>query len=351
MKRTIFVSLRTKLVAALGIIFLLAFAAIYYWLYGFVTDLAMNNLQANLIATAKTAASGIEGDTHLELFKNGTIDNPTYTAIASFLRSIKKTNPQASGMYTFISLPDEPGKVRLVVSAALPPGSTDQSPITPSVGKCKIVPSERPSLGEVYTDTSPAMLAGVKTAGADNELWTDTWGTWLSGYAPIFNSKNEAVGAVGVDMCAQDVISLQQNIRRNTLIAFGISLLVLLGIVGLLATGVTRPVMELTRAVDRIGNGDYTVDFSSLYNTRVQDEVDKLANAFNQMTIDIKKGKQKLEDYSSKLEQQVEDRTSTLSEKMKELEQMNKFMVDRELKMVELKKEIEKLKRERSSRS
>ncbi len=283
-KRTLFVSLRTKLIAILAVLFVLAFTAIYFWLDRFVTDLAMHNLQNNLIATAKTAAAGIDGDVHQRLFTSGKIDDPDYTAIASFLRSVKKTNPQASGMYTYVKLPtDDPAAVRLVVSAALPPGSTAQASTPSGIGQCKVPPSERPSMGELYSDTSPAMLAGVNQAGADDSLWTDDWGTWLSGYAPIYNSQGQSVGAVGVDMCARDVISLQQNIRRNTLIAFGVSLLVMVSLVGLVATGVTRPVMALTRVADRIGGGDYDQDFSTLYSTRLQDEVDKLANVFELM--------------------------------------------------------------------
>ncbi len=282
-KRTIFIGLGAKLIAVLVVLFVLAFAAIYYWLNGFVTNLAMRNLQTNLIATAKTAASGIDGDVHLKLFESGTIDDPDYTVIANFLRSVKKTNPQASGMYTYVELPNEPGQVRLVVSAALPPGSVDPSSTASGVGQCKVPPSQRPALGEVYSDTSPAMMAGVSQAGADTTLWTDDWGTWLSGYAPIYNSRNEAVGAVGVDMCARDVISLQENIRRNTLVAFGVSLVGLIGLVSLVATGVTRPVVKLTRVADRIGGGDYDLDFSSLYSARLQDEVGKLANVFELM--------------------------------------------------------------------
>ncbi len=284
-KRAMFVSLRTKLIAILAVLFVVAFSAIYVWLDRFVTDLAMHNLQNNLIATAKTAAAGIDGDVHQRLVDSGKIDDADYTAIASFLRTVKKTNPQASGMYTYVEVPTDPaGAVRLEVSAALPPGSTTTQPSASSgIGQCKVPPSERPSMGELYTDTSPAMLAGVTQAGADDTLWTDDWGTWLSGYAPILNSQGQPVAAVGVDMCARDVISLQQNIRRNTLIAFGTTLLVLMGLVGLVATGVTRPVMALTHVADRIGGGDYNQDFSSLYSSRIQDEVDKLANVFELM--------------------------------------------------------------------
>ncbi len=282
-KKVLFVSLRIKLILVLAALFILAFAVIFYWLDGFVTSMAMRNLRTDLIATAQTAASGIDGNAHEKLFKSGQIDDPTYNQIADFLRAVKSTNPRASGIYTYTQLPDKPDQVQLVVSAALPPDVPQLVSPTQKIGECLIPASSRPALGEDYTDISPTMVAGMTTAGAETTLYSDKWGTWLSGYAPIYNSQGQSVGAVGVDMCASEVIELQKTIRSNTLIAMGVSLLVLIIAVGLIATGVTRPIMKLTVVADRIGLGGYDQDFSQLYSTRVQDEVDKLASVFELM--------------------------------------------------------------------
>ena len=279
-----FVSLRTKLIAALALLFILAFVAILGWLDRFVTNMAMSNLQGDLLATAQAAAGGIDGDAHATLFASGAIDDATYTQIADHLRIIKKANPQASGVYTYVRISEDSDEVQLVVSAALPPGTEEQSVVSrPVTSECAVPPSSRPELGQVYSDTSPAMLDGVNVAGADTTLWEDEWGTWLSGYAPIFNSKGETVGAVGVDMCARDVIELQDSIRRNVLIALAVSLVLLIGVVYFIAAGVTRPVLALTKVADRIGLGEYNQDFTSLHLSRVQDEVDKLASVFELM--------------------------------------------------------------------
>jgi hypothetical protein len=283
-EKTFFVSLRVKLILVLAALFLLAFASIFYWLDGFVTNLAMENLRRDLLATAAAAATGIDGDAHQELFESGEIDNDTYTAVADYLRLIKKTNPQASGVYTYLQLPDKPDQVQLVVSAAYPPGvEPDPALAVDKAGECLVPSYARPGLGQDYTDIFPTMVAGIRESGVESELWDDEWGVWLSGYAPILNSRGESVGAVGVDMCAVDVLALQQNIRTNTSIALGLTLVVLMVVVGVVATGVTRPVMELTRVADLIGAGDYKQDFSHLYAVRLQDEVNKLAGVFELM--------------------------------------------------------------------
>ena len=53
---------------------------------------------------------------------------------------------------------------------------------------------------------------------------------------------------------------------------------------------------------------------------------------------------QKLVDYTVVLELKVAERTKKIVDKIKDLEALNKIMVGRELKMIELKKELEELK-------
>jgi len=52
-----------------------------------------------------------------------------------------------------------------------------------------------------------------------------------------------------------------------------------------------------------------------------------------------------LKDYTKRLTQEVTKRTAELEVRVKELERMNKIMIGREMKMIQLKKEIEKLKK------
>ncbi len=62
--------------------------------------------------------------------------------------------------------------------------------------------------------------------------------------------------------------------------------------------------------------------------------------------ITTRKGlEKKLTEYTASLEVKVAERTTELMDRVKELEALNKTMVGRELKMVELKKEIEGLKK------
>ncbi len=65
------------------------------------------------------------------------------------------------------------------------------------------------------------------------------------------------------------------------------------------------------------------------------------------LEVKVKARTKELENLTEELEGKVKERTKKLEEKMEELEKFNKLAVGRELKMVELKEEVEKLKKER----
>lgn len=82
-----------------------------------------------------------------------------------------------------------------------------------------------------------------------------------------------------------------------------------------------------------------------MLNARQIDSVQLIILAFEDIT-ERKRLEKKLANHTKDLTAEVEKRTKELTDKMRELEVANKSMVGRELKMVELKKEIRKLKKQ-----
>jgi len=130
-----------------------------------------------------------------------------------------------------------------------------------------------------------------------------------------------------------------------------------------------KPIKALTSAAEKIRQGD----FETKIDIKSQDEMGQLAVSFNEMADKLKKtygvletkvkertaeleaerknlGKKvkerttELEKLKVGLEQTVAERTKVLEEKLVELERMNKYMVGRELRMAELKREINEFK-------
>lgn len=83
-----------------------------------------------------------------------------------------------------------------------------------------------------------------------------------------------------------------------------------------------------------------------LLNARQIDSVQLLILAIEDIT-EKQNLEEKLAEYTKSLEVKVTEKTAQLAERVKELESLNKTMVGRELKMVELKKEIDALKGKR----
>ena len=119
-----FLSLRWRLLAIFTLLFLIVLSGVFVWFLNYATNNAQADLEADLMAIAKTAAAGIDGDEHNALYTQGQIDDSTYLKINQYLRQVKTTNPKASGIYTFEQLPKEPEQARFVVSAAIPPGQS-----------------------------------------------------------------------------------------------------------------------------------------------------------------------------------------------------------------------------------
>ncbi|MES2006654.1 MAG: cache domain-containing protein [Patescibacteria group bacterium] len=99
-----------------------------------------------------------------------------------------------------------------------------------------------------------------------------------------------------------------------------------------LARRVTEPLLELNKVATEISHGKLKTNIF----IKTNDEIGQLASSFGEMTSQIEQSYQTLED-------KVVERTKELDAKVDELGRLNKLMIDRELKMVELKKENEAL--------
>lgn len=83
-----------------------------------------------------------------------------------------------------------------------------------------------------------------------------------------------------------------------------------------------------------------------LLNARQIDSVQLIIIAIEDITV-RKDLEEKLSEYTRGLEAKIAERTKKLSEKMNELERINKIMIGRETKMIELKSDLKKIKKSR----
>ncbi|KPJ57571.1 hypothetical protein AMJ49_00410 [Parcubacteria bacterium DG_74_2] len=169
------------------------------------------------------------------------------------------------------------------------------------------------------------------------------------------------------------------NLFQKQVIAIFLGGLVLLLIISyLLSLSIVTPVKKLTGATKKVAAGKLETKIE----VKTGDEIEELAKSFNRMTEDLRKSREALEEaktnleikvkertkeleeaklvleikvqartkalkeLAESLERQVKERTKELQERIDELEKFRRLTVGRELKMIELKEEIKKVREE-----
>jgi len=128
-------------------------------------------------------------------------------------------------------------------------------------------------------------------------------------------------GQIDVDEAFAPVTQLTNTL----LLLFAIILLFAIFISGFISRKLTRPIRRLHEGTEEItrGNLNYKVGTTST------DEVGQLSRAFDEMTVNLKKSREELEEYSKNLEKKVEERTRDLeidiSKRKQAEEKLKKF--------------------------
>ena len=109
---------------------------------------------------------------------------------------------------------------------------------------------------------------------------------------------------------------------------------------------ILEPPLDLTLLFVSCGAIAFITNSLREYYYNLLETQDEIETAKSSLEIKVAARTRELEELSKSLEEQVKERTKELQEKMKELEKFNRLAVGRELKMIGLKEEIQKLKEE-----
>lgn len=297
----LFIGLRTKLILGFTLIFTLVFAAAYYWFYSFATTTAMHRITEDLIGTLRGATEAglidefdqrrlINGDQLQALIAEGEVradgytDDPRYWEQVQVLCDIRRIEPRANP-YTYIA-GDKPNELIFITSW----------------GACLKTPAGAPFKYHWETDNPGPNLAGLKAITLQDDSpdgctygqpdcvptsYDDEFGSWISGFAPIYNSKGEVIAALGIDFEANYVKEVQHAILDKIYLAFGVTYLILFLLVFIVSQAISRPILVLTRAAEKIGEGDYSGGLQQLEHTggpkTFPDEIATLSGVFESM--------------------------------------------------------------------
>jgi nitrate/nitrite-specific signal transduction histidine kinase len=108
---------------------------------------------------------------------------------------------------------------------------------------------------------------------------------------------------------------------------------------------ISRPILQLKNAANKISQGDFEVDLD----IGRKDELGELSEAFLFMIKRVRADQEKLAESNRNLAGEVKKRTQKLEDQLVELQKWQKLMVGRELRMMELKKQLKNLNNANSS--
>lgn len=283
-----FVSLRFKLLVGFTLLFSVVFAGAFYWFYTFATDRALQRIQEDLQDTLRGTLAGIDGDTFAALARDAKPDasgvpttDPRYLQHQAWLGTIHQIEPRANP-YTYVKGPE-----------------TNQVLWIGDILRV-IRPEDGTKFLEPYISRgSLSLIKGLSDETLNLKPYTDKWGSWVSAYAPIRDLQGNIVGAVGIDFRADYVFQVQQAIRDQVVVAFLITYGMLFLLVFLISQFFTRPITNLTKAAERIGEGSPVQAFSS-DTGRFRDEIATLADTLSTMVDQIAQRERELREQAER---------------------------------------------------
>jgi GAF domain-containing protein/HAMP domain-containing protein len=281
-------SLRTRLAMVLIVLAAIFTAGVTSVLYLNFSQELRNSLRHRLENITSLAALQQNGDALLNVQSE---NDENFIKIREQNLKIRRADPELRFVYTMRK--DAQG-IYFVVDAGLP-SEEGYSPF-----------------GTRYEEPGPALVENFDSMTGtilEPDFYTDEYGTFLSGYAPIFGSDGQKVGVIGVDITANTILAKEEEYRNRLIIIFfgALILIVPAGIIS--ADYLAKPIVGLRDAADRVSKGDFSYRINKIPGTR---ELAELAIDFNTMTAH-------LSDLINDLEQRVATRTADLERKTDQL--------------------------------
>ncbi|MEH6944193.1 methyl-accepting chemotaxis protein [Bacillus sp. JJ722] len=287
---------RTILAVLIGVIILLLIANIGI-LFSNTKSSIIGTYQKNGEANAMRIAAEINADEY-EQFLNNPTEGEEYNALVEQLNDVRKSN---GILYVYTLSVDKDNQLKIMID-----GRDEPSPIGSDV------------TATTYSDTESAFEG--KTGSSD--LTTDKeFGDYVSSFAPIKNSNGEVIGVLGIDVDANLVKDVQEQILSKELpkliMIVTILTLVSLAAIFVFLTKKLNPLSYLMKVTHYITDGELTKARKLLNENEVKskNEIGDLYQSTKKMTETIEQLIGKMRTISVKLH----DEGAYLSESSKEV--------------------------------
>ncbi|MBR5368203.1 MAG: methyl-accepting chemotaxis protein [Lachnospiraceae bacterium] len=245
-------SLRTKITLVIALSSIICFCVFGVISYQRVSTELIEQIRAEALHIAEIAASDLDGDRFANITSE---EDDDFTYVYDTLVKYRESEV-VEYIYTMKQV--EPGQTVFVVD-------TD--------------PEEPAEVDEEYEwlDVFETVYGGE---GAwDDELTVDEWGTFISGYAPIFGSSGDVVGLVGVDVSLGEMEQDVAVVGALIMILIGIFCVIFILISLVIGYSLRRKLNTLYAKVHDLNGGE--ADLTKKININSGDELETIAGEFN----------------------------------------------------------------------
>lgn len=224
--------------------------------------LAFGLIQEKVLSVVVSTAPRVDGDKVAELTSADQDLSPLYNEVRDKLREVRDANGEGALPIRFMYLmrPIENGEWEYVVDAE-------------EKGE------DRSAFGDIVEFKSDLDKPPLAQPRVDEAYTRDSFGTWLSAFAPVRDSSGRTVAVLGADIESHRIEVLLKQLLVGDLIAMLIALGMATAVAAWLARKVTLPLTELRDFVRTIERGN----LSSRLEVKSKDEFGELAQAINQM--------------------------------------------------------------------
>jgi HAMP domain-containing protein len=325
--------LRSKVLIAFTLLFSSAFGFAFYWFYTFTINKTTERLYLDMRQTVEGAAKEINPEDVVELYENGTtdqnlaeedgvLDNPIFQKHLATFQNVNNIEPRA-WLYTYVVVDQSPEEFEANVDLASadnrPPiisqdvlDNLEEGDTLSTVFLTDLWVNHDPDKAAKFLEPIPSNefhLEAFRGDGfVDRPLYDDGFfGSWITTYYPLKNPAGETVAVLGIDFEASYVRQIEKTIRQRLLVSFLVIYVTLFVLVSILSELLTKPIVDLTHAAAKIGEGDYNHDLNAFRSRQWRDEVTTLADVFALMVSKVRQREETLKMQVKELKIEIDD--------------------------------------------
>lgn len=232
-----------------------------------VRNLVEDSIRDKLFTAVGIGAKQISGDEHALIQKPGDENSAVYTRIFQQLNEIRKVNADIKNVYT-IRRTDDGGAIFIV----------DSDPQA----------QERAQIGHKVLLITPSIRKAFSEPGSiqvEDRYFTDEWGSFVSGFAPIFTADGKFEALLGMDVLERTVRTHQLNNILAIILASLVVTFMAVFLSLIIAREISNPVSSVTADMLKIKNFELE---SAGPSSSIIHEIREMTDALESMKIGLR---------------------------------------------------------------